>query len=180
MKNIFIAGVAKSGKSTIANRINHNNIYNHIPLDYFASSLKHNFPETKITSSVVIDRNSSKRLSLLLSRVIEIIDNTDELFIIDSAHILPKDIIKYLNKDKWDVYYVGYPSITKEEKIKIIRKFEEDTDWTFKRDDEELLKILEELIILSNEIEKDCNELNIKFIDTSNDFNKIIDEIEVN
>lgn len=180
MKNIFIAGVAKSGKSTIANRINRNNIYNHIPLDYFASSLKHNFPETKITSSVVIDRNSSKRLSLLLSRVIEIIDNTDELFIIDSAHILPKDIIKYLNKDKWDVYYVGYPSITKEEKIKIIRKFEKDTDWTFKRDDEELLKILEELIILSNEIEKDCNELNIKFIDTSNDFNKIIDEIEVN
>lgn len=180
MKNIFIAGVAKSGKSTIANRINRNNIYNHIPLDYFASSLKHNFPETKITSSVVIDRNSSKRLSLLLSRVIEIIDNTDELFIIDSAHILPKDIIKYLNKDKWDVYYVGYPSITKEEKIKIIRKFEKDTDWTFKKDDEELLKILEELIILSNEIEKDCNELNIKFIDTSNDFNKIIDEIEVN
>lgn len=180
MKNIFIAGVAKSGKSTIANRINRNNIYNHIPLDYFASSLKHNFPETKITSSVVIDRNSSKRLSLLLSRVIEIIDNTDELFIIDSAHILPKDIIKYLNKDKWDVYYVGYPSITKEEKIKIIRKFEKDTDWTFKRDDEELLKILEELIILSNEIEKDCNELNIKFIDTSNDFNKIIDEIKVN
>ena len=85
MKNIFIAGVARSGKSTLAKKIQKNGDFNHIPLDYFASSLKHNFPETKITSNVVIDSESSKNLSLLLSRVINIIDCKDEKFIIDSA-----------------------------------------------------------------------------------------------
>lgn len=179
MKNIFIAGVAKSGKSTIANKINCNNIYNHIPLDYFASSLKHKFPETKITSNVIIDRNSSKKLALLLSRVIEIINNTDELFIIDSAHILPKDIVKYLDKDKWEIYYIGYPNITKEEKLKLIRKYEKETDWTFKRDDKDLLNILDELIKLSNEIYKDCQELNIKFIDTSNDIDEVYKKLDI-
>ena len=96
MKNIFIAGVAKSGKSTLAKILQKKGDYNHIPLDYFASSLKRNFSNTNITSNVVIDRESSKRLALLLSRVVEIIDTTDEKFIIDSAHILPKDIINYL------------------------------------------------------------------------------------
>ena len=43
MKNIFIAGVAKSGKSTLARILKEKYNYNHIPLDYFASSLKRNF-----------------------------------------------------------------------------------------------------------------------------------------
>ena len=101
-KHIFIAGVAKSGKSTLAEKLCQNKNYNHIPLDYFASSLKHNFPETKITSNVIINEESSKNLSLLLSRVINIINDKDEPFIIDSAHILPKDIIKYIDRNKWN------------------------------------------------------------------------------
>ena len=105
MKNIFIAGVARSGKSTLSKKFLEKEKYNHIPLDYFTSSLKHNFKETKITSNVVIDRESSKNLSLLLSRVIDIMNGSDELFIIDSAHIMPKDIIEYLDRDKWDLLF---------------------------------------------------------------------------
>ena len=167
MKNIFIGGVAKSGKSTIARRLNKDNLYNHIPLDYFTSSLKHNFPDTLITSNVVIDRTSSKNLSLLLSRVIDIINNGEEYFIIDSAHILPCDIIKYLDRDKWDIYFIGYPNITKEEKLKLTRKYETKYDWTYKKSDKELLDIFDKLINLSKEIEEDSYNLNVNFIDTS-------------
>ena len=35
MKNIFIGGVAKSGKSTFAKIFSDKAKYNHIPLDYF-------------------------------------------------------------------------------------------------------------------------------------------------
>ena len=39
-----------------------------------------------------------------MSRFIEIADSNDEEhFIIDSAHILPNDIIKYLDTNKWDI-----------------------------------------------------------------------------
>lgn len=175
MKHIFIGGVAKSGKSTLAEKLCNNKEYNHIPLDYFASSLKHNFPETKITSNVIINEESSKNLSLLLSRVISIMNDKEEPFIIDSAHILPKHIIEYIDLNKWDIYFIGYPNITKEDKFNILRKYDKETDWTRKRTDEELLDTLDKLINLSKEIELQCKKYNIPFIDTSNDLIKDID-----
>ncbi|MBQ9834526.1 MAG: hypothetical protein IJO33_04975 [Bacilli bacterium] len=178
MKNIFIAGVARSGKSTLAKKLKEDKEYNHIPLDYFTSSLKHNFPQTNIVSNVVINEESSKNLSLLLSRVIEIMNNQEEKFIIDSAHILPQDIIKYLDKDKWDIYFVGYPNIPAEEKLAIIRKYDSEFDWTFKKSDEELLDILEQLIHLSKKIEEECKRYGITFIDTSNDISAAIKNIK--
>lgn len=177
MKNIFIAGVARSGKSTLARKLKESKEYNHIPLDYFTSSLKHNFPDTKIVSNVVIDPLSSKNLSLLLSRVIEIMNNQEEKFIIDSAHVLPQDIIKYLDKNKWDIYFVGYPNITAEEKLSIIRKYDSEFDWTFKKSDEELLDILEQLIHLSKKIEEECKSYGITFIDTSDGIANAIRDI---
>lgn len=168
-KHIFIAGIAKSGKSTFAEKICENKKYNHIPLDYFASSLKHNFPETKITSNVVIEEQSSSNLALLLSRVMNIMNDKDEPFIIDSAHILPRDIIKYIDPNKWDIYYFGYPNITPQDKFNIIRKYDGEESWTRKRTDEELLDTITKLVNLSKQIEQECKEFNITFIDTSND-----------
>ena len=168
-KHIFIAGTAKSGKSTLAEKICLNNKYNHIPLDYFTSSLKHNFPETKITSNVLINEESSANLALLLSRVINIMNDTEEPFIIDSAHILPKDIIKYIDLNKWDVIYVGYPNIKPQDKFNLLRKHDKQEDWTRKRTDKELMNTVEQLVSLSKEIERQCKEYNLTFIDTSKD-----------
>ena len=132
MKNIFIGGVAKSGKSTIAMKVCKNSEYNHIPVDYFASSLKHNFKDLGINSNVVIEKGSSEKLALLLSRVMSIIGCKNDKYIIDSAHILPIDIAPYVDKENFDVYFVGYPNITKEEKFKIIRECDKN-EWTNKR-----------------------------------------------
>ena len=168
MKNIFIGGVAKSGKSRLAVDLSKNYGLNHIPLDYFASSFKHNFPEVGITSNVIIDKESSKLFSLFLSRIIEIVEsNDDEFFILDSAHILPEDIIKYLNTDKWDVYYLGYPNITSEEKLEEVRKYNLG-GWISKKSEDDLLKLFDELINISSDIKKTCMLNNVRFIDTSN------------
>ena len=112
IKNIFIGGVARSGKSTLAKRLCAEGNYNHFPLDYVTSSLKNNFPECEISSSVIMG-DSSQKLALLLSTIVKIMDSKEEKFIIDSAHIMPKDIVPYLDKDKWDIYFVGYPNISK-------------------------------------------------------------------
>ncbi len=169
MKNIFIGGVAKSGKSRLATELCKKYNTNHIPIDYFASSFKHNFPNVGITSNVIINEESSKLLSLFLSRFIEIAESKDdEFFILDSAHILPQDILKYMDRDKWDIYYLGYPNITPEKKIKEIKKYT-NGGWTNKKNYEELLDIFNELITISSDIEKICSEKDINFIDTSND-----------
>ena len=169
MKNIFIGGVAKSGKSRLSNNLCKKYGMNHIPVDYFASSFKHNFSEIGITSNVIIDKKSSELLAKFLSRFIEIVESKDdEYFVIDSAHIYPVDIIKYLDPSKWDIYYLGYPNTTAEEKIKEIKKYSKG-GWTSKKSEEELLKIFDELIEISKDIEDECKSNNLIFIDTSND-----------
>ena len=109
-----------------------------------------------------------------IKAVINIIDTKDEKFILDSAHILPQDISQYLDRDKWDIYFLGYPSVTAEEKLKIIRKYETENDWTYKRTDEEMLIILHKLIDISREIKSECERLDITFIDTGKDLNDVI------
>ena len=169
MKNIFIGGVAKSGKSRLATYLCKEKGMNHIPIDYLASSFKHNFPEVGITSNVVIDENSSKKLSLFLSRFIEIVDSdNEEYFVLDSAHIYPSDIIKYLDRDKWDIYYLGYPNITAREKIEELNSHSIG-GWIKDRTEEELLNSFNELIKISEKIKKECEINNITFIDTSKD-----------
>lgn len=168
MKNIFIGGVAKSGKSRLAIDLCKKYGMNHIPLDYFASSFKRNFPEVGIKTNVIIDPDSSKLLSLFISRFIDIAEsNEDELFILDSAHVLPDDIIKFLNPKKWDVYFVGYPNTTSLDKLEEVKKYISN-GWIYSRSEEELIEIFDRLINLSKEIEKICKEKSINFIDTSN------------
>lgn len=176
IKNVFIGGVARSGKSTLAKRLCDGEKYNHFPLDYVTSSLKNNFPECDISSSVIIGE-SSKKLALLLSTIVKIMDSKDEKFIIDSAHIMPRDILPYLDMEKWDIYFIGYPNISKYNKISMIRKYDDNTDWTSRRSDEELLAIIEKLIEISKEIESECQEFGVKFIDTSTDMIEVLDDL---
>ena len=173
MKNIFIGGVAKSGKSRLASLLCKKHRFNHIPLDYFASSFKHNFPELGINSNVVVDEKSSELLALFISRFIEIVESKDdEFFIIDSAHILPKDINKYLSPDKWDIYYLGYAMVTPEEKLSEVNRFVRG-GWTSKKSCDELITTFKELINLSGKIKEQCDKNGINYIDTSN--NDVID-----
>lgn len=176
-KNIFIGGVSRAGKSTLSQMLKKEK-YNHIPLDYFVVSLKINFPETGISDSAIINE-SSEKVALFLSSIIERINRRDEKFIIDSAHIMPHDIIKYLDKDKWDIYYLGYPDTTKEKKLENIRKHDSKVDWTNKLSDEQLLNVIDKLINISKKIETECKNYNIKFINTSENMdilNKINNE----
>lgn len=174
-KNIFIGGVARAGKSTIAEKVSRNNIYNHFPVDYIATSFNKNFPYCGINNRVIID-NGSINLSLFLSTVIEKIDKEDEKFVIDSAHIMPKDIIPYLDKEKWNIFFIGYPNILPEVKFNNIRRFDCKTSWTRNFSDEEMLELTKGLIETSKKIEKECKQYNIKFIDTSKNFFETIEQ----
>lgn len=170
MKNILIGGVAKSGKSTLSEQLCHNHKYNHIPLDYVTASLSKTHPEIGIKSNVVINEETSNKLSQLLKIVIEIIDTKEEKFIIDTAHVFPHSILPFLNREKWDIYFIGYPNTNRKEKLEIIRKHETKDDWTYKRTDEEMLEILEQLIEISKKIKEECERYQVKFVDTSEDF----------
>lgn len=177
IKNIFIGGVARSGKGSLAELIKQNcKDYNHMSLDYFTASLKQNFPETNIKTSVIIG-DSSPKLALLLSTVMNIINDKDEKYIIDSAHIMPHDILKYIDRDKWDVFFLGYPNTTAEEKIKIVLEKDSQFDWTHKKPYDEVYFRISNLVRISKEIQAECDKYGIKFIDTSVNFDEEINKV---
>ena len=89
---------------------------------------------------------------------------------------MPSDTINNINRDNWDIYFFGYPNINATDKLNEIRKYIKD-GWPIKKDDNELLTILEKLINISKEISDECKKYNIKFIDTSFDLNEKIDEM---
>lgn len=122
MINILICRVAKSGKSYLSKKICQKYKYNHIPIDYFTSSFKHNYPE---------------------------------------------DIINYIDLNKLNIYFLGYPDTTVDKKFIEIRKYIHN-GWPADKTDDELKIIIKELINISKEIEKQCIIHNIKFINTSN------------
>ncbi len=172
MKNIFIGGVARSWKGTLASLIKQNvPQYNHISLDYFTSALKEIFPETGIKTDVIMGETSPK-LARLLSKVMDIINTKEEKYIIDSAHILPYDILKYIDAKKWDVYFLGYPNTTVEEKTKVILEKDDKNDWTKKKTFDELCFKIKNLIEISKTIEAECKKNNIRFVNTSINFDK--------
>lgn len=177
MKNIYIGGVARAGKGTLAELIKNNcPMYNHISLDYITASLKENFPETGIKTSVVIG-DSSPKLALLLSKTMDIMNTKEERFIIDSAHIMPHDILKYIDREKWDIYFLGYPNTTAEEKIKIVLEKDDPQDWTHKKTYDELYYRISNTVRISKEIEDECKKFNIEFIDTSFEFDNEIKKV---
>ena len=122
MKNLLIAGVAKSGKSTICEKICEEEKYNHIPFDYITASMKRNYPEWGVKSDVIIN-DTSKILCTLFKTITDIINDTDEKFIIDCAHIYPHDIVNKLDLNKWKIIFVGYPNIDVDENMDIAQMY---------------------------------------------------------
>ena len=176
VKNIFIGGVAKSGKSRLAVNLCKKYGMSHIPLDYFTSSFKHIFPELGISSDVIINKKTSELLSSYLARVIEIIElRDDEFFVLDTAHVFPEDIVKYLDRDKWNIYYLAYPNAIVKNKISEINKYISG-GWTSSKNNNELESTFKKLIEISKNIEDQCKSADIDFIDTSNE--DIIDVFE--
>ena len=174
-KNIFIGGVARAGKSTIARRICENTVYNHFPVDYIATSFNKNFPSCGINNNIIINEGSIN-LSLFLSSIIEKMNKDDERYIIDSAHVMPKDIVPYLDKEKWEIFFVGYPNINPEMKFNNIREFDSQTSWTRNFNDKDMFEITKGLIEISKNIEMQCKEYHLKFIDTSENFFETIEK----
>lgn len=73
------------------------------------------------------------------------INETDEKFIVDSAHVMPRDILPYIDKEKWKVYFVGYPNISVKTKFEQIRKYDAINSWTRNFSDEDMLKLVERI-----------------------------------
>ena len=173
MKHIIIAGSPRAGKTTLALYF-HKNGFVHYKMDSIKramfKALSLNIYDWHIISPMIASMISTIVLENSSDKVFN-----NEYYCIDTCHLYPIDIIN-ANLDNAIVVFLGYPNINSEEKTKLIRKYDDSNIWTTKMDNSQLIHDIDLCIQYSEEVKKQCEELNVPFFDTSYDFNKTLDD----
>lgn len=175
MKNIIIIGASRAGKSTLtkllSERINNLMVIRTdlLRLAYREAILK----DTSLSITVVL--NTPEYIDFVLSyyKYANMYD-TGFVKVMDTVDFEPKDVSVFENAI---VVCLGYPNAIKEEVVKNWRKYDTDIDWTKSRSDEKLLHHAEKEIKNSQYLEEECKKYNIKYVDTSSDREKVLEEL---
>ncbi len=103
------------------------------------------------------------------------IEGEEQLLLLDTYHLVPEDYIKFINTDKCAIFFVGYPDISPQEKLKEMRTFDKREENRILTDDE-LLENLKKKIDESNYLERECKKYHLPFINTSYERDKVIND----
>lgn len=173
-KHIIIAGITRGGKTTICNAISNRTNYNHVCLDPIVRGFQKNFPEVGITHSDTIVRVSRKFAPFINTMIEDALVSTNPL-LLDTYHIVPKDYIEFINKERCDIYFVGYPEVEPKKRLEEMRMYDKRNENIILTDDE-LLAVCKKKIDESKYIKEECEKYGLPFIDTSFNRNEVIEK----
>lgn len=182
-KHIIIAGVPRSGKTTVCSLLANSKKYQHLCMDAIIKGFEDNFIETGVTTYVenpdTMVCDMSKKIAPFVNSIIEA-NNYDKLnykLAIDLLEITPEDFVNFIDNKYVDIYFFGTPNLTPKENFERIRKYDTEDEYTYYLSNEELLKRCERFIDISKFLEKECKKYNLPFIDTSYNREEKIDEV---
>lgn len=179
-KHIIIAGVPRAGKTTLCSYLANSLKYQHLAMDAIVIGIQQAFPETGVVHTDRWDfLETSKRWINFISKISST-SNYDKLpyrLAFDIYHITPQEYSENIDKDCCDIYFLGYPNISLEEKFKQIREFDTEYDWTSKRDDEIIKEHIKDYIEISKWLEEECKKYNLPFIDVSENRQRKLKEL---
>jgi uridine kinase len=171
MKSIILVGASRSGKTTLARRLQKETGFSLISGDALMCTFEAIYPELGISHQgdrETVCRNWEDFIVVYLNHLTEY-EHVPLIF--DTFHLLPEQVSRLKLHEKYQVVFVGYPNITAEEKLNNIRQFRTDHyDWTDEHSDEDLLKDIKEFIAYSQMLQKECAAMNLNFINTSHNF----------
>lgn len=178
-KHIIIAGVPRSGKTTLCSQLVQNLQYQHLTMDIIMIAFEKAFPQTEIRHTDGWDFIKTSKSFVNFMKIITQTGNYNKLnykLVFDMYHITPKDYYENIDKDSCDIYFFGYPNISVEEKILEIRNFDTEHDWTSKVNDKVLLEHVKDYIEISKWLQKECEKYKLPFIDISKNRDKVIND----
>lgn len=169
MKNIAIFGSSRAGKSTLSKMIAKKYPNYHIIIgDNIRGAFSRVLPNNNINSKggIGMEEDFPNFLSCLFYRNIK---RNKGIFnyIVETCDITPRKAYELFNKDDTIVLFIGIPNQTIKYHFEEVRKYETEKDWTYNRNDEEILDHCKRWIAKSKEYEKECKELGIWYVDTS-------------
>ena len=167
---IIVAGTSRSGKSTIIKEVCRTYPqFNYVPMDSIISTLEERYPGTGIRH-LDDNREFSPVLAAFVRSFCMHLDYEAADFILDLYQLYPEDYHREVAPLGIPALYVGYPSMSQEEKLKDIRAYQRKEDWTVNTPDGEMLKILGDFIREGRVMSGQCSTLGIPFFDSGSSF----------
>lgn len=175
-KNIIIAGVPRSGKSTLAKRLCAAQMASYFPMDSVVSTFGRLFPETGITHYDASHERACRAFKPFFCEFLKHLDYEDFEFVADVYHLLPDGAVSEGLTERYAVLFLGYPSADCAEKCSRIRADARENDWTTSLNDPKLEEVVHRFIEESLGLKAACERLGIRFVDTGNRFTERLEE----
>ena len=188
MKHLIIAGVPRSGKSTLSRRAARALGWQHVCMDAIIAGFERCFPETGIDTGLSVNKNKSSMdiLHIISGRIgpflramtdPEEYDQKNGPMVIDMYQLLPEDYVKYLDPDICGIIYLLTGDVTVEERFCIQKEFDTPEDYTYELSDEERLEGCGYLVEQSKLMRKQCQRLGLRYFETARDREAVFDGI---
>lgn len=188
MKHLIIAGVPRSGKSTLSRRVAKALGWQHVSMDAIIAGFERCFPETGIDTGLSMNKNkSSMEILHIISGKIspflramtdpEEYDRKNGPMVIDMYQLLPEDYAKYLDPDICGIIYLLTGDVTPEERCRIQKEFDTPEDYTYELSDQERLEGCGYLVEQSRLLREQCEHLGLPYFETARDRETVYDGI---
>ncbi|MDE6363560.1 MAG: hypothetical protein K2L86_04735 [Lachnospiraceae bacterium] len=175
-KHIIIAGVPRSGKSTLSQKISNDYGYQHISMDSIIAGIEKTFPETGINSDADSDlweniQYISSKMALFINAMIDSGEYNECGYgmVIDIFQLLPQHYIQYIDASVCDICYLGTSEVTPEERYMLLKQHDTPKDYTYYKSEEESQKDCMDIVIISKKMRHLCSAYNLPYFDTSYD-----------
>lgn len=183
-KHLIIAGVPRSGKSTLSQRISKDFGYQHISMDTIIAGIEKTFPETGINSEADADlweniQYISSKMALFIRAMTDSgeYDECDYGMVIDIFQLLPQHYVQYIDPSVCDIYYLGTSKVTPKERYRLLKKYDTPKDYTYYKSSEENQKDCAEIVMLSKRVKQLCSTYALPYFDTSYNREQVFDFI---
>ena len=196
-KNIIIAGASRSGKSTLARRLNEEAGYYVISIDKLVAVFQNAYPDLNIRLNWDRDK-TTENIAPFLAHYLGMFSSSDGHGLMDYSHgTVPcnKFILEgaYLDLEKISAILKDYGIRDMKEHFHLIglvqqgksadeffsdfKRYDTEDDWTYSLSDDELRAVSEDAVEFNAEMYEKLQKHEFSIYDTSKDRDKVFDEI---
>lgn len=184
MKNILIMGIGRAGKTTLSKMIKDKyNSYNLIHSDSLKwAMIRAKNEEQYYRENVDIQKEFEhgeyfQRTLLELYNSLIKKDTKGYGYILESGQLQPKIVKEMIDFDNTIVLCLGLGNMTAEDMVNQCIKYDTEDSWTYGLSKEYLLKHAQDWYNCNEMLKIECPKYGIKYIDTSKDRVKLLNEI---
>ena len=197
MKNIIIAGASRTGKSTLAKRINEE--FNHyvISVDKLAATFQAAYPQLNIRLNWDREKTTDN-IAPFLGHYLGMFSSADgrgllpyshgavkgNRFVLEGGYFNFDKILPILKaygieelKDEFLLIGLAQNNKTVDEFINDFKKYDTKDDWTYNFSDDELREVSEDAISFSQSMSDHLVKYNFTIYDTSTEREQVLDQI---